>query len=166
MDGCRGLRAAVASEDAALQRLISQACIGNGEGIRASGRLAISRSFGRKPYTVEVLPLRSDCGLFLNGPAAAIVVIVDHERETHLPPACLRELFDLTPAEAEVALLVLRGQGLQFVADELRVTLSTVRVHLQRVFEKTGTRRQAELVRLLAEVEACHVPRRSDDLDG
>jgi DNA-binding CsgD family transcriptional regulator len=159
-----GLRAAVASEDAALQRLIWQACAGNGEGIRASGRLAISRNSGRKPYTVEVLPLRS--GRFINGPAAAMVVIVDHERETHLPSACLRELFDLTTAEAEVALRVLRGHGLQNVADELRVTLSTVRVHLQRVFEKTGTHRQAELVRLLVELEACHVPRRPEDLTG
>ena len=49
---------------------------------------------------------------------------------------------------------MLRGHGLQAVANELRVTLSTVRVYLQRVFEKTGTHRQAELVRLLIELEA------------
>jgi DNA-binding CsgD family transcriptional regulator len=156
--GTRGLRAALASDDAALQRLIRQACIGDGHVPRASGRLAISRGSGRKPYTVQVIPLRSSHALFLNGPAAALVLIVDPERAAHLPPEDLQKLYDLTPAEAEVAIRVLRGHGLQYVADELHVTLSTVRVHLQRVFEKTGTNRQAELVRLLIELQASHVP--------
>jgi len=156
--GCRGLHAAVASEDAALQRLIRQACTSNGQGHRSGSRLAISRGSGRKPYAVQVLPLRSSHVYFSNGPAAALILIVDHGREANLPPDDLQDLYNLTPAEAEVALRVLRGHGLQSVADELRVSLSTVRVHLQRVFEKTGTHRQAELVRLLIELEASHVP--------
>ena len=68
-----------------------------------------------------------------------------------------------TPAEAEIAIRVVRGHGLQYVADELRVTLSTVRVHLQRVFEKTGAHRQAELVRMLSELATAAVP---DRLEG
>jgi DNA-binding CsgD family transcriptional regulator len=63
-------------------------------------------------------------------------------------------LNSLTPAEAVVAIQMLRGQGLQAAAKERRVTLSTVRIHLQRVFEKTGAHRQAELVRLLLNVQA------------
>jgi DNA-binding CsgD family transcriptional regulator len=156
--GTRGLRAARVPDDAALQRLIHQACTGNREGPRRGGRLEISRGSGRKPYTIQVLPLRSSHVCFNNGPAAALILIVDHGREAHLPPADLRDLYNLTPAEAEVALQVLRGHGLQSVADELRVSLSTVRIHLQRVFEKTGTHRQAELVRLLIELEGSLVP--------
>jgi DNA-binding CsgD family transcriptional regulator len=152
--GAGGLKAAQAADDAALQRLIRQACTGNGQGPRSGSRLAISRGSGRKPYTIQVLPLRSSCVCFGGGPAAALILIIDHGAGTHLPPAELRGLYNLTPAEAEVALLVLRGHGLQLVADELRVSLSTVRVHLQRVFEKTGTHRQAELVRLLIELDA------------
>jgi DNA-binding CsgD family transcriptional regulator len=90
--------------------------------------------------------------------STALVLIVDHEREADLLPADLQAIYHLTPAEAEVALRVLRGHGLQSVADELRVSLSTVRVHLQRVFEKTGTHRQAELVRRLIEIETSHMP--------
>jgi DNA-binding CsgD family transcriptional regulator len=153
--GTRGLRAALAPDDAALQRLIRLACIGDGP--RSSSRIAISRGSGRRPYTIQVMPLRSCHARFLNGPAAALVLVVDHEREAHLPPADLQEVYDLTPAEAEVAVRVLRGHGLQYVAGELRVSLSTVRVHLQRVFEKTGTHRQAELVRLLIELDASQV---------
>lgn len=160
--GCSGLHAAVAVEDAALHRLIHRACAGNGDGIRTGGRLAVSRGSGRRPYTLQVLPLKSNGASFLNGPAAALVIIVDHERETHLPPAGLRELYGLTAAEAEVALRILRGHGLQYAANELGVSLLTARTHLQRGFEKTGTHRQAELVRLLIELEASHVPGEAD----
>ena len=86
--------------------------------------------------------------------AAALVLIIDHGCESQLEPDDLRNIFDLTQAEARVALLVLKGHGLQFVADKLCVGLSTVRVHLQRVFEKTQTHRQAELAKLLVELEA------------
>jgi DNA-binding CsgD family transcriptional regulator len=158
--GISGLRAFLAAEDAALQRLIRQACIGTGLGPCAGGRLAISRGAGRKPYMVTVMPVRSSRAHFLNGPPAALVLIVDPERAAHLPPEDLQKLYDLAPAEAEVAVRVARGHGLQYVADELRVTLSTVRVHLQRVFEKTGVHRQTELVRMLIELETSNLPDR------
>jgi DNA-binding CsgD family transcriptional regulator len=62
-------------------------------------------------------------------------------------------LFNLTEAESVVARSVQRGHGLHPVADELSVSLATVRAHLQHVFEKTGTHRQAELVRLLWNIQ-------------
>ncbi len=161
--GSRGLHAAVLAEDAALQRLIRQACDANGDEPRAGARLAVSRKSGRKPYTVQVMPLRLNRAGFLNGAAAALVLIVDPERAAHLPPEDLQKLYELTPAEAEVAIRVIKAHGLQNVADELHVTLSTVRVHLQRVFEKTGTRRQAELVRMLIELATTNM---LDRLEG
>jgi hypothetical protein len=48
------------------------------------------------------MPLRSSHAHFLNDPAAALVLIADHDREAHLPPANLQEVYDLTPAEAEL----------------------------------------------------------------
>lgn len=44
---------------------------------------------------------------------------------------------------------IARGGGLQAAADELQISLTTARTHLQHVFEKTETQRQAELVRLV-----------------
>ncbi|MDT5045878.1 MAG: hypothetical protein QOJ20_4091 [Mycobacterium sp.] len=55
----------------------------------------------------------------------------------------------LTRTEAGVALQMLRGQGLRPIGEELSMSLSTVNTHVQRVFDRTGTHRQAELVRLL-----------------
>jgi DNA-binding CsgD family transcriptional regulator len=43
----------------------------------------------------------------------------------------------------------LETDGLQAAADRLGISLATARTHLAHVFDKTGTRRQAELVRLL-----------------
>jgi DNA-binding CsgD family transcriptional regulator len=68
-----------------------------------------------------------------------------------VPPAQLLEaLFDLTPAEARVARAIGEAQPPEDVAGALGVSVETVRKQLRAVFAKTGTSRQAELVRLLA----------------
>ena len=43
------------------------------------------------------------------------------------------------------------GEGIEpmQMAEQLSVSITTIRTHLQRLFDKTGTRRQAELVRLV-----------------
>jgi DNA-binding CsgD family transcriptional regulator len=78
-----------------------------------------------------------------------LVLIVDPEREPEPELEALRRLYGLTNMEAEISLRVLDGTGLGPIADELSVSLSTVRTHLQHVFDKTDTHRQAELIRLL-----------------
>lgn len=62
--------------------------------------------------------------------------------------ACLRELYDLTEAEAAVAAGVAMGLDRNQVALARAVTRSTVRWQLKRVFAKTGVSRQTDLVRL------------------
>ena len=79
----------------------------------------------------------------------ALVIVVDPKRQAEPHRDLLIRLFGLTRAEAEVALRVLRGDGLRPISDELTLSLATVKTHLQHVFTKTGTHRQAELVRLL-----------------
>jgi DNA-binding CsgD family transcriptional regulator len=61
----------------------------------------------------------------------------------------LRRRHGLTLAEANVALEILKGDGRKAVAARLGISITTVRTHLSHIFEKTGVRRQAELVRLL-----------------
>jgi DNA-binding CsgD family transcriptional regulator len=57
--------------------------------------------------------------------------------------------FELTPAEATLAREILKGDGLRGVSDRLGISLATAHTQLAHVFGKTGTRRQAELVRLI-----------------
>lgn len=53
---------------------------------------------------------------------------------------------------AEIALEIIKGHGRAVAAERLGISAGTARIHLQRVFEKTGTHRQAELVRLIADL--------------
>src|SRR5262245_48357308 len=156
--GAAGLRAALPSEDATLQRLLARAFAGNGDGAPTGGVQAVSRVSGRRDFVIYVLPLREMAESIMAHAHCAVAVIVDPDDPLQISPRHLRELYGLTPAEAAVAVQMLRGQGLQAAAAELRVTLSTVRIHLQRVFEKTGTHRQAELVRLLLATQAGLLP--------
>ena len=66
-----------------------------------------------------------------------------------MPAAALALLHDLTPAETRVLELIVEGKTPAEIAGQLGVSLSTTKSHLQRVFDKTGTSRQVELVRLV-----------------
>lgn len=49
-----------------------------------------------------------------------------------------------------LAARLFEGKSLEQVAGELAITYETARTHLRRIFSKTGTSRQAELVLLIA----------------
>jgi len=61
----------------------------------------------------------------------------------------LKALFNLTPAESRMASQLLQGKSVIEAADALGITRQTARVHLKRIFGKTYTGRQSELMRLL-----------------
>ena len=48
-----------------------------------------------------------------------------------------------------LASYVVRGRGLKACAKLIGISEPTARTHLRRIFEKTGTKRQADLVRLV-----------------
>jgi DNA-binding CsgD family transcriptional regulator len=61
----------------------------------------------------------------------------------------LIDLYAVTRAEARVALLMASGLSTQEVACKLDIGITTVRTHLNRLFGKTDTHHQAQLVALL-----------------
>lgn len=61
----------------------------------------------------------------------------------------LAAAFDLSPAECRIALLLAEGLALKEIAAQVGVQHDTVRKQLQSIFQKTATRRQPELLRLL-----------------
>jgi DNA-binding CsgD family transcriptional regulator len=78
-----------------------------------------------------------------------LVLIVDPGQGAQPAATLLRRLYGFTPTEADVAARIARGADPKEVADELSVSIATVRKHLQHLFDKTDTHRQAELVRVL-----------------
>jgi DNA-binding CsgD family transcriptional regulator len=66
-----------------------------------------------------------------------------------MPGEAFAKLYGLTGGELRVLLALAQGLGGKEAADMLGVSESTVRTHLQRIFSKTSTSRQAELLQLL-----------------
>jgi DNA-binding CsgD family transcriptional regulator len=54
----------------------------------------------------------------------------------------------LSPRERELVTLVAQGQTDAQIAEHLTISIRTVRSHLDRIRDKTGCRRRADLTRL------------------
>jgi DNA-binding CsgD family transcriptional regulator len=81
--------------------------------------------------------------------AVAAIYVTDPEQVSERPEVVLIRLYGLTPAEAKVAALIVRGMSARQAAEGLAISYNTVKSHLKRVFAKTGTKRQGDLIRLI-----------------
>jgi DNA-binding CsgD family transcriptional regulator len=80
---------------------------------------------------------------------AVCLVVIDPEATASVPSERLQAVFGLTNAEARLATLLAAGQDLRDAALQLGITYGTARTRLAAVFQKTSTRRQGELIKLL-----------------
>jgi DNA-binding CsgD family transcriptional regulator len=146
--GHDGLRGETLGETRLLRQAIAN-CAGPRSQLDGTGRrLRLSRGH-RTPLTVLVVPHRSGIHWIDALRPTAILFMTDPEQAAEVRSEWLREDFGLTPAEAGFTREILKADGLRAAADRLGMSLTTARTHLARVFDKTGTRRQAELVRLI-----------------
>jgi DNA-binding CsgD family transcriptional regulator len=81
--------------------------------------------------------------------AVAAVFLARTETAPQMSAAALALLYDVTPAETRVLELMAEGLTVSEIAEKLGVSITTVRTHLSRLFHKTGTSRQAQLVALI-----------------
>jgi DNA-binding CsgD family transcriptional regulator/PAS domain-containing protein len=102
-------------------------------------------------YVMHVLPLTSSArtriGMTYQAVAALFV------RKVALDRPCgelVARTFELTPAELRVLLAIVEVGGVPETALALGVAETTIKTHLHRVFSKTGSSRQADLVKLAA----------------
>lgn len=137
---CRGRDVAETRE---LHRLIAEAAAAMED---SEGRaLSISRASGRWALSVLVLPLK--VGEFPE--AAALLLVADPESMPTPSSETIRRLFGLSDAEARLARELALGGRLEEAAAATGLTIGSARIYLKRIFAKTGTGRQAELVRLI-----------------
>ena len=106
----------------------------------------LNRRNGSRPARVLVTPVRNGA----TEPAAAVVI---HIFDTHCARAIshevLCELYGLTAAQAAVTAYLFEGQSVEQTAQQLRLSVNTVRSHLKQVFTKCKVHSQAELLYLL-----------------
>ncbi len=110
--------------------------------------LPVPRPAGQRPLTLLLAPLEVPVD-GNDGGAAALLFVGDPERPAVFDQARIARLYGLSRAESRVAALLASGYRLEQVAEALDIAYETVRKHLKQIFGKTGTYRQAELVRML-----------------
>jgi len=78
-------------------------------------------------------------------PVAACYLFDRHEHGARLAGA-LRDLYRLSPAESKVAAAFTTHPDLRRAAEQLFISPTTARTHLQRIFSKTNTRNRSSLL--------------------
>jgi DNA-binding CsgD family transcriptional regulator len=141
------LKALRSNDTAALHALIGPAAQTSARRAQhAGGTLKIKRLTGL-PLELMVSPIRTRPVSTLTEPAvAAIYATVPQEvRFESQVLAC----YGLTPTEIKVAQAIALGLSGSQAAASLGIRYNTLKTHLKRIFQKTHTRRQAELLRLM-----------------
>jgi DNA-binding CsgD family transcriptional regulator len=120
-------------------------------GVRGVAVPLVSRDGER--YVAHVLPLSSGArrGAGVSYASAAALFVQKAALVTSSPPAVVAKTYRLTPTELRVLLAIVEvGGGAPQVAETLGIGEGTVKTHLKRLYQKTGARRQADLVKLFA----------------
>jgi DNA-binding CsgD family transcriptional regulator len=82
--------------------------------------------------------------------AVAAVLVRKAELNIAAPLETLMNIYKLTAMEVRVLQAVVKIGGTPAVAEALGISETTVKTHLKGLFDKTGARRQADLVKLVA----------------
>lgn len=148
------LRAHRLADDAALQRLLRLSASASLE-VGPRG-VAVARPSGKRPLLVFPSLYRRGQPLFGVAEADLLVLIVDSEESATMRGAAVwKDLFRLTPTEMRLAQAFVEADGnLPQASDTLGLLQATARVHMKHLFDKTGARGQASLMRLLQRIEA------------
>jgi len=150
LDSRRTLGATAPASNAALAQMIGNAlAIALGLGRVPAGSMSVPRPSGKRPYSLQIAPIKSPVDARSGDLPYASVVVVDPDRAIGAAKEKLAAMFGLTGAEATLAVHLSKGGSLSTAATEMGVSLNTIRTHLKRIFSKTDTNRQAELVALL-----------------
>ena len=120
---------------------------------------------------VNALEGRSAHDIFASGDMLVAVTVVGAAARAP-GSAILTGLFDLSPSEVRLSQALAGGASLQEAAESCNITAASARTYLNRIFSKTGTHRQGELVALLKSTSplggdaAADSPAATKDSDG
>jgi len=135
----------------ALREVVARAAAGDAA-VGTKGIAVVLPARDGAEYVADCLTLTSGSRLSTGVCYGAVVAIFIRKATLDLqsPVELLSRRYDLTAGELRVLLALIDTGSVAEVARLLGISEGTVRNHLHRLFEKTGTRRQAELVRLVS----------------
>jgi DNA-binding CsgD family transcriptional regulator len=141
--------------DAQVDRALRDVFVAAGQGDAALGSKGIAIPLvGRdgERYVAHALPLTSGARRRAGVIYTAVAALFIRKADLAVPtaPHAIGSAFKLTPTELRVLLAIVEVGGIPEVATAFGVADTTIRTHVSRLFEKTGTARQADLVKLVA----------------
>jgi DNA-binding CsgD family transcriptional regulator len=154
-DFLRAEHGRLAATDPQLNRILREAVAASilGDGATRSESIALPFvAHDGERFVGHLLPLtagrRRKAGIAFD--ATAVLFVSRASLDTTAASDIIKKIFKLTPAEARVLLAVVDLGSVSETARNLDVAESTVKTHLGRIFTKTDTKRQADLVKLIA----------------
>jgi DNA-binding CsgD family transcriptional regulator len=113
--------------------------------------MRIGAGAGRPPFRVLLSPLNLAADSAARaGAAEHVLMIYEPHAVRHVPKRILRELYELSDAEADLTLLLFEGESLDSAAQHLHISVNTAKTHLHHVFIKCDVHSQGELLQLLS----------------
>lgn len=132
-----------------LRRAVEQVLDDSDSEASTEATLSIERNSGKRPYELLLRRLETGEGSPFPGEPMVSIFIGDESYEPNMDGEMLVKMFDLTPSESRLAMLLAGGRSLNQIAAEVSISKHTARTHLKRVMSKTNTHSQGELIRLL-----------------
>lgn len=130
----------------------TSAAIAAGKLLSQEGIAIAVRGLDGHPHMAHLLPLtsgaRQKASRFHHAVAALFLRSARFERPAALD--AMAQLYSLTPSEVKTLVGIVEQGSIPAVAKANNVSAETIKTHLKHIFEKTGTSRQAELVKLVA----------------
>uniref|UniRef100_UPI0026276BA7 helix-turn-helix transcriptional regulator n=1 Tax=uncultured Jannaschia sp. TaxID=293347 RepID=UPI0026276BA7 len=111
------------------------------DGLFGDRSLVVTERVGVVHLTIEAGPRYRD--------ERSVLVTLRRPRPMAWSAEGLRDAYDLTPREADVAMALAAGARPAEIAQALGLTVGSVRIYLKRIFAKTGTDGQGPLISLL-----------------
>lgn len=136
------------SADAALTAVVN-ACSETGCNASACRRIDLNPTRSDTALSVDISPYRITGGALGKPRPCAILIFDDPGPRRRQNADALQKTFGFTPAEAKLALEMLKGDGRAAAAERCGISINTARTQLSSIFEKANVRRQAELIKVL-----------------
>ncbi len=151
----RAERGRLIANDTQADQLLAETFATAGNGDAAVGTKGVAVPLAARDgerYVAYVLPLTSGARRRAGASYAAVAALFVHKAalETPSPLEVIAKAYKLTPMELRVLLAVVEVGGVPEVAEALGIAQSTVRTHLGEIYEKTGSHRRVDLVKLVA----------------
>jgi DNA-binding CsgD family transcriptional regulator len=144
------IHAAHREDEKALTGMVEVAMeVHRGHDVKVPPAVRLRRSSGKRPLCVIALPLPRRSNPFLVRQASMVLVFADPELAPVVPGDDLQERYGLTANEARLAQYLVQGVDLRGAAAKVGISYEIARTYLKIIFQKTGTSRQPELIRLL-----------------